>query len=144
MWMIYGWCIAYPALKCSMLQIQMFCNTLNTGVSFTYTRPFPFFKYLLCSPRLHLFDQKYSKNKNIMKNCYNLKYLFSICIYFKITFIPVIAKLNFQQPVFKSSWSHDPSEIILICLFAAHDFFFFLISMLTTVMVTLFSGLFLS
>ncbi len=30
------------------------------------------FEYLLCSPRLQLFDPKYSKNSNIMKNHYNL------------------------------------------------------------------------
>ncbi len=27
---------------------------------------------LLCSPRLHLFDQKYSKNSNIVKYCKNV------------------------------------------------------------------------
>ncbi len=32
-------------------------------------------------------------------------------------FIPVLAKLNFQQPLLLSSASHDPSEIILICSF---------------------------
>uniref|UniRef100_A0A673J0W0 NAD(P) transhydrogenase, mitochondrial n=1 Tax=Sinocyclocheilus rhinocerous TaxID=307959 RepID=A0A673J0W0_9TELE len=32
-----------------------------------------------------------------------------------ILFIPVMAKLNFQQPLLQSSVSHDPSEIILIC-----------------------------
>ncbi len=31
-----------------------------------------FEKSLLCSPRLHLFDQKYSKNSNIVKYYYNL------------------------------------------------------------------------
>ncbi len=31
------------------------------------------FYSLLFSPRLHLFDQKYSKNANIMKYNYNLK-----------------------------------------------------------------------
>ncbi len=28
---------------------------------------------LFCSPRLHIVDQKYSKNSNIMKYYYNLK-----------------------------------------------------------------------
>ncbi len=32
----------------------------------------------LVSPRLHLFDQKYSKNCNIMWHYYNLKELFCI------------------------------------------------------------------
>ncbi len=37
-------------------------------------------------------------------------------IYFKMQFIPVMGKLNFQQPLLPSLVSHDPSEIILICL----------------------------
>ncbi len=39
---------------------------------------------LKCSLRLHLFDKKYSKNSNIVKCYYNLKWLFSILIYFKM------------------------------------------------------------
>ncbi len=31
-----------------------------------------FLKEDLCSPRLHLFDQKYSKNSKIIKYYYNL------------------------------------------------------------------------
>ncbi len=38
----------------------------------------------------------------------------SILIYFKILFIPVMAKLN-QQPLLQSSVSHDLSEISPIC-----------------------------
>ncbi len=45
----------------------------------------------------HLFDQKYSENRNIVKYCYN---------YFVI--------VN-TRPLLRSSVSHDPSEIILIC-----------------------------
>ncbi len=37
--------------------------------------------YLL---RQHLFDEKYSKNSNIVKYYYNLKELLSIWIYFKM------------------------------------------------------------
>ncbi len=33
---------------------------------------------------MHLFDLKYSKNSNIVKYYYNLKYLISILIYFKM------------------------------------------------------------
>ncbi len=33
----------------------------------------------------------------------------------------MMAKLNFQQPLLKSSVSHDPSEIILVSLFAAQE-----------------------
>ncbi len=36
-----------------------------------------------------------------------------------MSFIPVMAKLNFQQPLLESSVSNDPSEIILICWFGA-------------------------
>ncbi len=32
-----------------------------------------FLKEVWCSPKLHLFDQKYSKNSNIVKYNYNLK-----------------------------------------------------------------------
>ncbi len=32
-----------------------------------------FWKNCFCSTRLHLFDQKYSKNSNIVKYYYNLK-----------------------------------------------------------------------
>ncbi len=35
----------------------------------------------------------------------------------------VIAKLNFQQLLLQSSWSHDPSEIIVICWFGAQETF---------------------
>ncbi len=40
--------------------------------------------------------KKYSKNSNIVKY-YNLKYFFYVNI-FKTAFIPVMKKLNFQQP----------------------------------------------
>jgi len=43
--------------------------------------------------------------------------MFSILVYFKIECIPVMTKLNFQQPLLQSSVSHDPSEIIIICSF---------------------------
>jgi len=57
-----------------------------------------FERSLICSPRLHLFAKKYSKNSNIMKYYYN--YILII----KMKFIPVI----------KAEFSHDPSEIIPI------------------------------
>jgi len=43
--------------------------------------------------------------------------------YLKMSFIPVTAKLNFQQSLLQSSVSHDPSEIILICWFGAQETF---------------------
>ncbi len=40
----------------------------------------------------------------------HLKCMFYILIYFKMQFILVMAKLNFQQPLFQSSVSRDPSN----------------------------------
>ncbi len=44
---------------------------------------------------LYLFDQKYSK-----KDYHNLKEPISVLIYFKTQFIPVTAKMNFQQSLY--------------------------------------------
>ncbi len=46
----------------------------------------------------------------------------------RVTFILVIAKLNFQQPLLQSSVSHDPSEIILIYCFGAQETFIIFIN----------------
>ncbi len=54
-----------------------------------------------------------------MKYYYNLKQLFSVLIYFKMQFIPVMAIFSSHN----SLVSHDPSEIILICCFAAQETF---------------------
>ncbi len=56
-----------------------------------------FFNY--AQPRLHIFDQTYSKNITIVKHYDNVKQPSIILRCFKTQFIP------------------DPSEIILICLF---------------------------
>jgi len=45
----------------------------------------------ICSPRLRLFDEKYSKNSNIVINS---------------NIILLIYSLNFQQPLLQSSVSH--------------------------------------
>ncbi len=45
---------------------------------------------------LHLFDQKYNSNGNIVKMYYNFK-LFSTLIYFKMLIISVMTQLNFQH-----------------------------------------------
>ncbi len=39
----------------------------------------------------------------------------TILVYFKMLFIPGMAKMYFQQLLLQSSVSNDPSEIILIC-----------------------------
>ncbi len=49
------------------------------------------------SPKLHLLNQKYTKNRNIVKYLYNSKKLSFILIHFKMQFIPVMATLNFQH-----------------------------------------------
>ncbi len=54
-------------------------------------------KEVSCVHQGHLFDQ--------LKNV----------IHFKMLFIPLMVKLNFQQPLLQTSVSHDPSELILIC-----------------------------
>ncbi len=43
-------------------------------------------------------------------------------------FIPMVAKLNFQQPLLQSSGSHDPSEIILIVCFGVQETFLIIIN----------------
>ncbi len=48
---------------------------------------------------------------------YKNKKKFSFSIHYKMLFIPVMIKLNFQQPLFQSLASHAPSEIILWTLF---------------------------
>ncbi len=48
-------------------------------------------------------------------------------IYSKMYFISVI-KAEFSASLLQSSVSHDPSEIILICWFAAQKTFLFIIS----------------
>ncbi len=71
----------------------------------------------LCSPRLHLFNTKYSKNRNIVKYYCNLKWLFSLQIYFKMKCIPVIQSwiCSIITPVFSVTWSSEIISNILIC-----------------------------
>ncbi len=52
---------------------------------------------------------KYSWNSNVVKYYNSLKQPFSV-LNRKLSFIPVMAKLNFQPSLLKSSVSHDPSE----------------------------------
>ncbi len=66
-----------------------------------------------------IFNQKYSKNNNIVK--YYYKQLFSIFIYiFKFNYS---CKAKFSASLLLSSVTKDPSEIILICWFAAQESF---------------------
>ncbi len=90
------------------------------------------YESVLCSSSLHLLDQKYRKNCNIVKYYYNLKECFSILIYLKISFIYVMQSWIFS--IITQSSVHDPSEIILICWF---------ISILETVVLLIFLNVFI-
>ncbi len=52
-------------------------------------------KYILQSPKLHL-SKKNIKN-SIIENYYNFERIAFYLIYFKIQFIPVVAKVNFHD-----------------------------------------------
>jgi len=47
--------------------------------------------------KLHIFNQKYSKNSNIVKYYYNLTELFSILIYFEMQLIPAVFSASLLQ-----------------------------------------------
>ncbi len=57
-------------------------------------------------------------------NIVNYFIIQSNCFLFKMQFIPVMAKLIFQQPLLQSSVSHDPSEIteIMVSFFPLYIF----------------------
>jgi len=62
----------------------------------------------ISSTKLHLFDIKISKNSNIVKcnktkQYYYLKELFSILMYFKMPFTPVMG--NFQHPLLQLEYN---------------------------------------
>ncbi len=67
------------------------------------------------------FDQPVIQISKLYIFVFEFRYILydTIQMYFKMEFIPVMSKLNFQQPLLQSSVSHDPSEIILICCFCA-------------------------
>jgi len=98
---------------------------------FTYTTvqvwcQFNVFKRsLLSSPRLHLFDQKYSKNSNIVKYYYHLKELFSICKYFSKCNLFLWSNLNFQHhSVFSVTWSfRNHSNMMIWCFCYISDYY---------------------
>ncbi len=87
-------------------------NYNNEKYIYVWTLAFKnvFERSLLCPPRLHLFNWKYSKNCNIVKH-YHLKWLYVI--------YSVMERWIFSRHY--SSVSHDPSEIIPKCRF--FDFF---------------------
>ncbi len=55
-----------------------------TYITHTTVQTFGVSKMIFCSPSLHLFAKKYSKNCNIVKYYYNFKKQFCIVLYFKM------------------------------------------------------------
>ncbi len=81
-------------------------NNVRLNIITMIIQKFDVSKFLVsCAPCLHLFDQKYSKNKKKNVFCY---------IYIK-KFFSSDGKTEFSATITQSSLSHDPSEIILIC-----------------------------
>ncbi len=78
---------------------------------------------LFCSSRLHLFDQIYSKNCQILLS---LKIAVFLCEY--------NWKSCISASLLQSSVSHDPSEIIIICWFAAQEIFLIILMLKTVVL----------
>ncbi len=72
---------------------------------------------LFCSSRLHLFDQIYSKNCQIL-----------LSLKIAVFYVNIIEKAVFSASLLQSSVSHDPSEIIIICWFAAQEIFLIIIN----------------
>ncbi len=66
---------------------------------------------------LYLFDQKYNKNINTKKNYCKLKYLFSIWLSVKMSFIPVMQGCIFSiiTPVLGVTSSFRNNSDMLIC-----------------------------
>ncbi len=84
----------------------------------------------LCSPWLHLFDQKYSKNSIIVK----LKTVFYFSICYNVIYV-CDGKADFSASFLQPLVSHDPSEIILILYDDLVLRNLFLLSMLKTVLL---------
>ncbi len=131
LWMSLSMCW-YGVLKVdSLVHFYVFVPDVRLYSSIQSLGSVRFFnvsKILLCSPRLHLF----SWLKNIVKKPV---ILWNICIIENGSFvfkyilkcnIPVI-KAEFSASLLQSSVSHDPSEIILICWFAAQETFIIII-----------------
>ncbi len=68
-------------------------------------------KEVCSSPRLHFFNQKYSQIRfKQYITIYNNYFLFYYI--FKMLFIPLMSKLNFQQPLFSVTFSRNYSIIV--------------------------------
>ncbi len=84
---------------------------------------FMFLKSLSCSPRLHLFDQKY-KNNNIVK----FYYISILLLYYNIITVYIL-KCDFlwwqssQYAVFSVTWSFRNHSNMLICCSRNHFYY---------------------
>ncbi len=76
-------------------------------------------KYFILSITIYTIIQMFEVESSLLCFYYDFKItVFSLNI-FKHVIYSCDAKLNFHQPLLQASVSHDPSEIILICTFAA-------------------------
>ncbi len=74
------WKVIYPEVLLDFIQELM--ELSNMFLLFKSLVLVRFLKEV--SSRLHLLDRNYSKKRNIVKYCYNLNYLFSSWIYWKM------------------------------------------------------------
>ncbi len=105
------------------------CFVFSLIISFYF-----FERSLFCSPRLHLYDKKYSKNSEIL-----LQFICFLSIYCQMSFISVMRRWIFSiiTPVFSVTCS---SEIIIICWFAAQETFLNMINVKNCFAVEYFCG----
>ncbi len=77
---------------------------------------------MMTKARQHLFDKNTVKALILWNIYYNSKYRFSILMYLKMLFIPVMQRWIFSSitPVFSVTWS---SKIIWICWFGVQETF---------------------
>ncbi len=83
---------------------------------------------------LHLFDQKCSKNCNIViynSSIIKIEYILKCNLF-------LWRKAEFSASLLQSSVSHDPLDIILICWFTAQETIIYVLLMLKTVQINIF------
>ncbi len=116
----------FPKESKRLNAIQKQSNSKNIKCNIITNTTAQKFVVVTFSPRLHLFNQKYTKSNNIVKYYRSFKKLF--LMHLKI-FIPAMTRSNFQQLLLQSS--------SVTCSFRNHSNWLIctLLSMLKTVMV---------
>ncbi len=76
---------------------------------------------LLSSPSLHLFDDRYLMKNTVKKKQHEIFTFYVIYNFEYILKCNLLSKAKFSASLLQSSVSHDPSEITLICWFAAQE-----------------------